>query len=285
MKVISTESSQILAARVAREAGLDIVDVRFSRFPDGEMYLRAGPIDDEMIIIGSTADSDALVQLLLLVDACENSRNVLVLPYMGYARQDKQFNPGEPLSARAVARALSVGVSRVLTVNIHDENVLAHFRVPAAGISLAGEIGEYLKTMDLSRPLILAPDEGAAKFGEMVASAAAGWESDHLQKTRLSGEEVRMEPRNLEAESRDVVIVDDIISTGGTLAKATQMLYEQGARNVYAVCVHGVMTGGAHTHLLAAGIREVVCSDTIERGCSRYSAAREIVSGIGDARS
>ena len=283
MKVISTESSQILAARVAREAGLDIVDVRFSRFPDGELYLRTGPIDDEMIIIGSISSSDALVQLLLLVDACESSRNVLVLPYMGYARQDKQFNPGEPLSARAVARALSPGISRILTVNIHDEHVLSHFGAPANNLSLAGEIGEYIRGMDLSHPLILAPDEGAAEFGRRVASAG-GWDSDHLQKTRLSGEEVRMEPRSLKAESRDVVIVDDIISTGGTLAKATQMLYEQGARNVYAVCVHGVLTGGAHTHLLSAGIRDVVCSDTLERGCSRYSAAREIVSRIGDAR-
>jgi len=283
MKVISTESSQILAARVAREAGLEIVDVRFSRFPDGELYLRTGPIDDEMVIIGSIADSDALVQLLLLVDACESSRNVLVLPYMGYARQDKQFNPGEPLSARAIARALSPGVSRILTVNIHDETVLKHFGAPAANLSLAGEIGEYLKGMDFSHPLILAPDEGAAEFGELVASAG-GWDCDHLQKTRLSGEEVRMAPRNIKADSRDVVIVDDIISTGGTLAKATEMLYEQGARNVYAVCVHGVLTGGAHTHLLASGIRDVVCSDTLERGCSRYSAAREIVSGIGDAR-
>ena len=283
MKVISTESSQILAARVAREAGLDIVDVRFSRFPDGELYLRTGPIDDEMIIIGSISSSDALVQLLLLVDACESSRNVLVLPYMGYARQDKQFNPGEPLSARAVARALSPGISRILTVNIHDEHVLSHFGAPANNLSLAGEIGEYIRGMDLSHPLILAPDEGAAEFGRRVASAG-GWDTDHLQKTRLSGEEVRMEPRSLKAESRDVVIVDDIISTGGTLAKATQMLYEQGARNVYAVCVHGVLTGGAHTHLLSAGIRDVVCSDTLERGCSRYSAAREIVSRIGDAR-
>jgi ribose-phosphate pyrophosphokinase len=283
MKVISTESSQILAARVAREAGLDIVDVRFSRFPDGELYLRTGPIDDEMIIIGSISSSDALVQLLLLVDACESSRNVLVLPYMGYARQDKQFNPGEPLSARAVARALSPGVSGILTVNIHDENVLRHFKAPAKNLTLAGEIGEYLKGMKLSRPLILAPDEGAAEFGRKVASAG-GWDSDHLKKTRLSGEEVRMEPRSLKAESRDVVIVDDIISTGGTLAKATQMLYEQGALNVYAVCVHGVLTGGAHTHLLSAGIRDVVCSDTLERGCSRYSAAREIASRIGDAR-
>ena len=113
MKVISTEPSQILGARVASGLGTEVVDVRFSRFPDGEHYMQAGAVDDEMVIVGSVNSSDALVQLLLLIDACEGSETTLVIPYMGYARQDKRFHPGEPLSARAVAQALSQGVSRV----------------------------------------------------------------------------------------------------------------------------------------------------------------------------
>ena len=106
MKVICTEKSQILATRLAKALKTTVVNVRYSRFPDGELYLVAGELDDETIIVSSVVDNDALVQLLLLIDACEGSELRLVIPYMGYARQDKQFRQGEPLSARAVALSL-----------------------------------------------------------------------------------------------------------------------------------------------------------------------------------
>jgi ribose-phosphate pyrophosphokinase len=279
MKVISTEYSQILAARIAKESNSDLVDVRFSRFPDGEHYLRAGPIGDEVLIVGSVTDSDSLVELLLLIDACEGSRSTLVIPYMGYARQDKQFHPGEPLSARAIARALSRGVSDVVTINIHDRDILRFFPVPSTNLSLAAEIGTYLSSFPLNNPLILAPDDGAEYFAMEVAMIG-GWDTDHLDKTRISGEAVKIESRNLEVQGRDVVIVDDIISTGGTLAAAARMLSDRGASGVYAACVHGVFAGGAYARLMASGVRGIFASDTIEQGCSFYSAAQEVVNGI-----
>jgi ribose-phosphate pyrophosphokinase len=279
MKVICTERSQVLGARLAHILQVPIVNVAFSRFPDGEHYLVAGDLDDETVIVGSVVDNDALVQLMLLIDACEPSRTHLVLPYMAYARQDKQFKKGEPLSARVVARALSRGVSDIFTINIHDPEVLKYFAVPAQNLSLARDIGSCIGTLALKNPLILAPDDGALGFAEQVA-AAGGWECDHLDKTRLSGVEVRMAPKKLSAASRPVVIVDDIISTGGTIATAAGMLYQQGATDVYAACVHGVLTNGAYARLMATGIRDVFCSDTIERACSRVSAAERIAGAI-----
>lgn len=280
MKVICTEQSQVLATQVARALKTTVVDVKYSRFPDGEHYLLTGEIDDEMTIVGSVVDNDSLVQLMLLVDACDRATNRLVLPYMAYARQDKRFRAGEPVSSRVVARALSQGVSDVITVNIHEKEVLKSFTVPAQNLSLATDIGSYIRTLELDNPLILAPDEGAMAFAGQVASAG-GWECDHLEKTRLSGVEVKMAPRQLSAKSRSVVIVDDIISTGGTIATAAGMLYGQGAKDVFAACVHGVFTGGAYTRLMATGIRDVICSDTIERSCSRVSAADQIAHAIG----
>jgi len=279
MLVVSTEYSQILAAEVADALGCPLGGVKFSRFPDGEHYLQAGAVEPEMVVVGSVPDSDALVQLLLLVDACEGADTSLVVPYMGYARQDRQFHHGEPLSARAVAAALSRGISRVFTVNIHKESVLGHFRVPSFDLSLAGEMAAYISGLGLENPLVLAPDEGAAGFAAGVA-AAGGWDADHLKKTRLSGEEVTMEPKALSARGRDVVIVDDIISTGVTLAAEAGMLRDQGARTVSAACVHGVLAEGAYLRLLSHGVRDVACSDTIERACSRFSAGRTIASAI-----
>jgi ribose-phosphate pyrophosphokinase len=279
MKVICTERSQVLGARLAQALGVPVVNVAFSRFPDGEHYLLTGELDSDLVIVGSVVDNDALVQLMLLIDACEPAHARLVLPYMAYARQDKQFRKGEPLSARAVARALSRGVSDIFTINIHDPVVLEHFTAPAQNLSIASDIGAYIRTLGLNDPLILAPDDGALAFAGQVASTC-GWDHDHLDKTRLSGVEVRMAPKNLCADSRPVVIVDDIISTGGTIATAAGMLYQQGATDVYAACVHGVLTGGAYARLMAAGIREVICSDTVERACSRVSAADTIAKAL-----
>lgn len=279
MKIVSTEPSQVIASRVAEAMNTSVVYVKFSRFPDGELYLCANGLDEDMIIVGSVVDNDSLVQLVLLIDACEGLNNRLVIPYMGYARQDKRFKDGEPVSARAISRLLSRGVHRCITVNIHDKKILSYFEIPALDVSLARDIGTYIKEMDLNNPLILAPDDGAAAFARQVA-AIGRWDCDHLNKTRISGDDVRMAPRMLSAADRPVVIVDDIISTGGTIATAAAMLREQGASEVFAACVHGVLTGGAFARLKAAGINDVVCSDTIERGCSRYSAAARIAEAL-----
>jgi ribose-phosphate pyrophosphokinase len=279
MRVICTEKSRMLAANLAKALNTRVADTRYSRFPDGELYLVAGELDDETIIVGSVVDNDALVQLLLLIDACDSSTNRLVIPYMGYARQDKRFRQGEPISARAVARALSQGVSDCTTVNIHEKGVLRYFSVPAQNVSLARDIGNYISTLDLEDPLILSPDDGSLAFAKEVAFAG-GWECDHLEKTRLNGFEVMMAPKQLSAALRSVIIVDDIISTGGTIATAAGMLYRQGAKDVYAACVHGVLAGDAYTRLRSAGLREIICSDTIERECSRLSAAGQIAAAV-----
>lgn len=279
MKIISTEPSQVLAGRIADAAKTSIIDVKFSRFPDGEMYLCANGLDEDMVIVGSVVDSDSLVQLVLLIDACEGLNNQLVIPYMGYARQDKRFRAGEPVSARAISRVLSIGADRCITVNIHDKRVLSYFDIPASDISLARDIGSYIRSTGLNDPLILAPDDGASAFAKAVAEYGS-WDQDHLDKTRISSDEVRIAPKTLSAADRSVVIVDDIISTGSTIATAAAMLREQGACDVFAACVHGVLTGGAFAHLKAAGICDVVCSDTIERGCSRFSAAGRIAEAL-----
>jgi len=279
MKVIYTEKSQVLASRVAQKSGCKLGSVKFTTFPDGEQYVRVEDLEDEMVVVASTVDSTTALQVLLLMDACEGRDVTLVLPYMGYARQDKKFNDGEPISARALARALSEGASRVFTVNIHDPSVLNHFRCPATNLSVAPEIGAYIKSLNLNNPLILSPDEGAWEFAKAVA-APFGWDCDHLNKTRLSGSEVTMAPKHLAAKGRECYIVDDIIATGGSMALAASMLKEQGATSVRAAGVHGVFASGGYIKLMQGGLADVATSDTIERASSKFTAAGIIAEAI-----
>ena len=279
MKVVATERSQLLAARIAGALGAGVAEARFSRFPDGEHALQRGALDGETVVVGSVVDADSLVQLLLLIDACRDSEIRLVVPYLGYARQDRAFREGEPVSARAIAGALGQGVFRVVTVHVHKETVLPHFGAPARNVTLEAAIAEYIAGLGLTEPAILAPDHGALSFARAVASRG-GWEAEYLEKTRISGTEVRMEAKNLDARGRDMVMVDDIISTGNTLIAAAKMLRAAGAKGVHAVGVHGVFVGGARDLLRNAGIREIACSDTIESGSSRFSAATAVASAL-----
>lgn len=279
MKILCNEKSQVLAAKTAKCTGLELAATEFKKFPDNELYIKTGKTDDETLLISSFNDSDSFIQTLLMIDACEDSEVTLVIPYMGYARQDKKFNDGESISARAIARALSDGVKKVYTINNHEKDNLKHFRVPAEDLTLAPYIGKYIQSLGLDDPLILAPDAGAADFAADVAKELH-FDCDHLQKTRHSGTEVTMQPKELDANGRCVVIVDDIISTGGTLATATGMLKAQGAVSVHAACVHGVFASGGYARLSAGGLSSVASSDTIESASSVITAADCIKNAI-----
>ena len=286
--IVCTQSSQVLASRLAEELACPLIPVTRRRFPDGEMYVRIEFSSEllththkKIILIGSTSTHEDIIELLLLNDACGDAEIILVLPYMGYARQDKRFNPGESVSARAIARVLGARVSQVITVNIHEKTILAEFIVPARNISLAAEIAEHIKavTSTAAKPLLLAPDEGALGLVQSVA-AIYGLDYDYLSKRRISGEEVIIEAKSIPVAGRVLVIVDDIISTGGTLATSAEMLITQGASKVHAICVHGVFIQGAYTRLKQCGIEHLCSSDTIESAGSGFSAAPAIARAI-----
>lgn len=279
--IACTQSSQVLGSRLAQELSLLLTPVIRYFFPDGELYLRIefpSQKPRNIILIGSTVTHTDIIELLLLIDACEDTSITLVIPYMGYARQDKKFNPGESISARAIARTLGAKVSQVITVNIHENETLSEFVVPATNISLSEEIGAHILTSVVPpgvKPLILGPDKGALELAKDVA-AACDSDYDYLSKRRISGEEVVIEAKSVPVAGRELVIVDDIISTGGTLVTASKMLIAQGSLRVHAICVHGVFIQGAYARLKHSGIGHVCSSDTIESATSDYSAAPAI---------
>ncbi|MDR2855826.1 MAG: ribose-phosphate diphosphokinase [Methanomicrobiales archaeon] len=286
--IVCTQSSQVLATRLAKELTLPLTPVMRKRFPDGEMYVQIEFASElpththkKTILIGSTSTHDDIIELLLLIDACVENEIILVLPYMGYTRQDQRFRPGESISARAIAQALGARVSQVITVNIHKERVLSEFLVPAQNISLAAEIAAHIKAMISldEKPLLLAPDKGALGLIQDIAMRC-NYEYDYLSKRRISGEEVVIEAKSVPVAGRKLVIIDDIISTGGTLATSAKMLIAQGAPSVHAICVHGVFIQGAYARLKQCGIEYLCSSDTIESAGSGYSAAPAIAQAV-----
>lgn len=277
MQVVAGPRSQLLAHRVAGELGSELVPVRRERFPDGEQRVRiGGELKGEVAVVQSTRTDGDLVALMLLVDAASRGAEdvTAVVPYMGYARQDAVFESGEPLSLAAVVRAVNAQGAPVVTVDPHSDPSI-HGDVSL--VSAVPAVEELLRGW--GPDLVLAPDEGARERAEEVAGAV-GADSDFLVKERLSGDEVSVRPKNLSAEGLDVVVLDDVIATGGTVSRASSMLLEQGADRVSAVATHGVLAGGAVSRLLSSGAERVAVTDTLETALSEASVAPVVAEAL-----
>jgi ribose-phosphate pyrophosphokinase len=280
MRVVAGPSSQLLATRVASLLKCEADLTEFKEFPDGEVYCRvSGDIKGEdVVIIQSTPVASDFVYLLELIDACDEAASVtVVIPYFGYARQDKRFKSGEPITSRALAKCINV--DRVFTINIHDRSVLNYFPCKATDLNAAPELGNYIDGMELHKTVMLAPDDGALNLVK-TASEPRGLHYDYLEKTRISGDEVKIAAKNLDITGRDVVLMDDIISTGGTISEAIKLLKAQGVRDVYVACVHPVFARNAYLKLYDAGVREVIATDTLEKAMSTVSVASIIADAI-----
>ncbi len=272
MKIIPCPSSPLLARRIAEVAGLEMGNVTFKKFPDGELYVRVEDCS-EGIIVGSICSNDDLVAITLLLDAVENAK--VVVPYMGYARQDRAFKDGEAVSIRVVAEILERRAEEVITVNIHSKQAASHFK-KLKDLDAMPTIGKHFAGRDV---IMISPDKGSMERVK-VAAEHANCEWDYLEKTRIDATTVEIAPKSLDVENRDVIIVDDIISTGGTMVEAAKKLYELGARSVSAACVHAVLANYAAIKLFNSGIRDILATDTIECAFSRVSVAKLIAENI-----
>ncbi len=271
MKIVAGSSSPLLSRRIASILGLEFAKVTFKRFPDGEVYVRIEDSVDEPVVVQSITSNDDLITLMLMLDALDGKDITVVIPYMGYARQDKKFKEGEPISIRAVARLIEGYANRVITVNIHSREALSHFK-KLEEVDAMPIIGEYYKGRDV---VMISPDLGSLERVKVCAEHA-GCEFDYLEKRRIDAENVEIKPKNLDVKGKEVVIVDDIISTGGTMVEATRMLLQAGAKSVECACVHAVLAGNALNKLFSAGVKDVIATDTIERAVSLVSVAPTI---------
>lgn len=281
--IIGGPASQLLAGRVAAISGDKLALCDYKAFPDGEAYTQViSGLDEEIAIIQSTPTDRDIVHLLQLLDVCRGMKVTLVIPYYGYARQDKIFKPGEPMAARAVATALNPflkDLGRVYLVNIHAKTILSHFSCPAVNLDATPLLADKIKSLDLNDPVIISPDKGAMAMAS-TAAARLGAQCDYLEKTRHSGTEVSMAPKEMDVRGRDAVIFDDMIATGGTMATAISLLKKQGARRVYLAAVHPVLTGAAVLKLCRSGVEAVLATDTLDKAVSSVSVASLIAEAI-----
>lgn len=277
MKIVYGSSSGRLAEKLAKETNADLSEIVLKRFPDRECYVRImDDLDNEnVVLVQNTYPDENIVEFFLLADAIKEfkiKKLTAVIPYFGYARQDKKFNPGEPISVRALIKRIQIGADKIITIDIHDKNVLKWFDIPSINVSGMPAIGEYLKK--LAPDIIIAPDDGALEKAKNVASAV-GCSYDYLDKKRIDAEHVEMKTKNLDVDGKNVAIVDDIISTGGTIITATENLKNQGAKNVYACCTHGLFASNALEKLNGV-CDKIVSTDTIENKTSIVSVTKEI---------
>jgi len=284
MIVVPGPSSIKLGEKVANILSLRKVDVEYKNFPDGESYLRlSGEVKGEEVILIHTTypqPDKRILELLLLINTLKDlgARCVVaVVPYMAYARQDSRFRDGEAISINTIFRLIEgAGADEFITVDIHKEFSLEVFGIRTKNIHAAEAIADYLKGMNLVRPYILSPDKGALKIAQSIGERV-GAEYGNFEKTRdrISGA-ITVKGERVEAEGRDIIIADDLISTGGTIAGAARIVKEEGARRVIAVCTHPLLVGDALTRMRGAGVDEVIGTDTIESEVSRITVAHLI---------
>lgn len=275
MIVVGGSSSRDLAKELAMILGCKYIQASTTRFPDGECYTRidSESLHDDVVIVQNTYPDENIIEMFLIQDAVKRmgaKKITLVIPYFGYARQDRIFKPGEPESAKAMAKRLDMICDRIITIDIHKETVLKYFKARSKDLKASGAIADYFKDKNID--IVLSPDIGAADRAKDVG-VRMGVPYDHLAKTRISGTEVRIAPAHMDCVDKNVLIVDDIIATGGTIIAATEQLKEAGAKSVTVACTHGVFARNAMERLTGSTIDGVLCCNTIENEVSHISVA------------
>lgn len=285
LTLLAGSANRPLAQMIAGALRLDLGRLTINRFPDGELHIEIGESvrghDVYLIQPTSPPVGEHLLELLLLADACRRAGAAhvsAVVPYLGYARQDRRTTGREPVSARVVADLLqTAGINRVLAVDLHVASLEGFFHIPLEHLTAVPLLAEAARPNVGDNGVVVSPDLGAVKLAESYA-ARLGLPVAIVHKTRLSGQEVRAERIVGDVRGRRPFVIDDMVSTGGTIEASVNALLAAGCiPEVTVATTHGLLVGTAAQRLSALPIRRLITTDSVQRS-AELSFAIEVVS-------
>ena len=287
LSIISGKTSENLAKKLSKKIKANLVKSEIRVFPDGESKITLiGKISKKKSIVLQSiyppVDTNLVQVLSLITKAKENSSEVIaVIPYMGYARQDREFLPGEIVTMKVLGKLFkSAGASKIIVVDIHSSIGLKHFSIKTKNVTAIPDLVGFFKKLSLKNPLVVSPDQGGK---ERAKKFAKEFNSDYiaLEKTRdKKTGKVKIKTKNLEVENRDLILVDDIISTGGSIIKATQFLKKQKSKRIYVACTHGLLMNNAEKKIRKAGVTSIISTNTIPGKTSKVDISNTIAKAI-----
>ncbi len=270
MKIISGSSNRPLAEEIAKYLNINLSEVELKKFKDNEISVKIGENirEIDLFIVQSTCNpaNDHLMELLLLIDAAFRAsarRITAVIPYFGYARQDRKVEPRVPISAKVVANILhAVGVKRVLTVELHSEQIQGFFDVPVDNLISTPIMVDYLKKLNISDAVVVSPDTGGVERARFLGKRLnAGLAI--IDKRRPEANVSKVMHVIGDVKGKNCILLDDMIDTGGSISGAARALREDGARDIYCVATHPVLSADAAEKLRSADFKEIVVTNTI----------------------
>ena len=269
VKIFSGTGSQELAQKIAQRFGAPIGKVNIQRFSDGEIqpvFLESVRGDYVFLVQSSFAPTDNLMEMLLMIDAAKRAsayKIIAVLPYYGYARQDRKDKPRVAIGAKLIATLLeAAGANRVITMDLHAAQIQGFFEVPVDHLDSSAIFIPYINDLKLQNLAFAAPDVGSTNRVREIASYFNA-EMVICDKHRKRANEIASMVVIGDVTGKDIILVDDICDTGGTLAKAAGLLKEKGARSVRAMITHPVLSGNAYANIENSVLEELVVCDTI----------------------
>ena len=287
LSIISGKTSENLAKKLSKKIKANLVKSEIRVFPDGESKITLiGKISKKKSIVLQSiyppVDTNLVQVLSLITKAKENSSEVIaVIPYMGYARQDREFLPGEIVTMKVLGKLFkSAGASKIIVVDIHSSIGLKHFSIKTKNVTAIPDLVGFFKKLSLKNPLVVSPDQGGK---ERAKEFAKEFNSDYiaLEKTRdRKTGKVKIKTKNLEVENRDLILVDDIISTGGSIIKATQFLKKQKCKKIYVACTHALLMNDAEKKIKKAGVTSIISTNTIPGKTSKVDISKTIAKAI-----